>query len=83
MIKGHSLGGDMKDAEPDPTYVHFSLEGQTVDALELTLEHLCRALDRPMSWKWVLIGIHSALYGSFVLALASTDGAAALSQEHE
>lgn len=74
---------DVKDTEPDPDHVYLSLEEQTIDALELTLEHLQRAPDRPMSWKWVIIGIHSAVHGSFVLALEGTDGAAPLIPEHE
>jgi hypothetical protein len=74
---------DVKDSKPDPNFVYFSPEGQTIDALELTLEHLRRTLDRPMSWKSVLLGIHAAVHGSLVLAVEGTDGAAVLTPEHE
>jgi hypothetical protein len=57
------------------TRVSFWLDDQTVDALEMTLEHLRRAPSRPMSWKWVIIGIHTALHGCFGLALRRSDGA--------
>jgi hypothetical protein len=71
------------ETPPDPLHVHFDLEGQLTDALELTIEHLRRLPDRPMSWKWVLIGMHTALQCSFGLALERTDGAQLLVPEQE
>jgi hypothetical protein len=65
----------MVDPSDRQDRVYFWLDSQTVDALELTLEHLRRALTRPMSWKWVIIGIHTALHGSFGLVLRRSDGA--------
>lgn len=63
--------------------VYFSLEGQIVDALELTLEALRRVPSRMASWKWVVIGIHAALQGSFAVVLQRTDGAQVLIPEQE
>jgi hypothetical protein len=63
--------------------IYFTLDDHTVDALELTLDHLRRAPTRPMSWKWVLIGIHTALHGSFGLVLRRSDGAQLLVPKQE
>lgn len=74
---------DVRNTQPPSIHLRFDLEGQTVDGLELTLEHLRRASDRPMSWKWVVIGMHAALHGSFGVALRRTDGAQLLPPEQE
>lgn len=66
-----------------PTAVSFGLKDQTVDALELTLESLCRVPDRPAAWKRVILGIHDALHGSFGLVLERTDGAQLLIPDQE
>jgi hypothetical protein len=71
------------DSPHDPTRVVFDLAGQTVDALELVLEHLRRVPARAMSWKWALIGMHAALQGSFGLVLRRTDGAQLLVPDQE
>ncbi len=71
------------DAPDDPTRVVFDIAGQTVDALELVLEHLQRVPARAMSWKWALIGMHAALQGSFGLVLRRTDGAQLLIPDQE
>lgn len=71
------------EAPEDLSRVVFDLAGQTVDALELVLEHLQRVPARPMSWKWALIGMHAALHGSFGLRLARSDGAQLLVPDQE
>lgn len=63
--------------------VYFSLESQTVDALEITLESLQRVPGREASWKWVVVGMHAALHGSFCLVLERTDGAQLLVADQE
>ncbi len=74
---------DLKDAQPPSTRLYFDLDEQTVDALELTLDHLRRAPGRPLSWKWVVVGMHAALHGSFGLALRRTEGAQLLPRWQE
>jgi hypothetical protein len=49
----------------------------------LTLEHLDRVLERPVSWKWVVVGLHSAFHGAFCLVLRRSDGAQLLPKKQE
>ncbi len=58
---------------PSP-FVAFGLNEQILDAMEVTLEHVGRAADRPMSWKWVIIGIRATLHGAFYVALRGSSG---------
>lgn len=87
VIRGTPVSGEeIKKilAMPQPKgRLYFQLDTQTVDALELVLEHLQRVPDRPMSWKWVVIGLHAALQGSFGLVLRRTDGAQLLIHRQE
>jgi hypothetical protein len=56
-------------------YVSFDIETHTIDALQLILEKLRQALERPTAWKWAVVGLHSAMHGGFALVLRRTDGA--------
>jgi hypothetical protein len=66
----------------DP-WVSFDIETHTVDALELVLEKLRQAHDRPSAWKWVVVGLHSAMHGGLALVLRRSDGAQLLPRKLE
>ncbi len=69
------------ESQPSLTHLHFGPDDQTVDGLRLALDYLRQLPAKPPAWKWVVIGIHTALQGALVLALSGTDGAGALIQE--
>ncbi|CAN5706651.1 hypothetical protein BH09CHL1_BH09CHL1_10620 [soil metagenome] len=56
-------------------YASFDIESHTINALELILEKLRQAIEQPASWKWVVVGLHSAMHGGFALVLRRSDGA--------
>lgn len=62
---------------------YFSLQNQIPDALRLAYSALIELPQRELSWKWVIIGIHSALQGSFAQALSRSDGIQVLSKAQE
>lgn len=73
----------MAGSEQFDFYASFDIETHTIDALELILEKLRQALDRPTAWKWVAVGLHSALHGAFALVLRRSDGAQLLPKKLE
>src|SRR6478735_2934235 len=64
-------------------YALFDIETHTIDALELVLEKMRQARERPTSWKWVVIGLHTAMHGGFALVLRRSDGAQLLDKKRE
>lgn len=66
----------------DP-YARFDIEEHTIDALELILEKMRQAKERPAAWKWVVVGLHSAMHGGFALVLRRSDGAQLLPKKLE
>lgn len=71
------------EGEPFDFYASFDIETHTIDALELILEKLQQTLERPTAWKWVVIGLHSAMHGGFALVLRRSDGAQLLPKKLE
>jgi len=45
----------------------------SIDYLEMSVRSLIESEHNPYSWKWVVLGIHGALYGFGVCAVAGTD----------
>lgn len=58
----------------DP-WASFDIESHTIDALGLVAEKLQQARFRSSAWKWVVVGLHSAMHGGFALVLRRSDGA--------
>lgn len=63
--------------------VGFNTEEHVIDALELVLEKLQESRAKPMAWKWVVIGMHTAFHGGFVLVLRRSDGIQLLPEKKE
>jgi hypothetical protein len=72
-----------KQAEEFEPWASFDLEVHTIDALELILEKLQQTRTRPSAWKWVVVGLHSAMHGGFALVLRRSDGAQLLPKKLE
>lgn len=72
-----------EEADKLETWATFDIETHTIDALELTLQKLQQALARPTAWKWVVVGLHSAMHGGFALVLRRADGAQLLPKKLE
>jgi hypothetical protein len=70
------MTGQLSEYELD---AHFDIEEHTeehtIDALELILEKMRQARERPTAWKWVVVGLHSAMHGGFALVLQQSHGA--------
>ena len=59
--------------KPNAKYLRLTEEGNAVDYLESACAALQRTSRDPLAWKWVLIGIHGALYGFAICALKGSD----------
>src|SRR6476660_7324845 len=84
MINCLNWGYGMNDKSQNvELYVSFDIETHVVDALELVLEKLRQATQHPTAWKWVVVGLHSAMLGGFALVLRRSDGAQLLPKKLE
>jgi hypothetical protein len=63
----------MPTGKPSAKYVRFSERENALDYLEKACAALQRIHRRPEEWKWVVIGIHGALYGFAICVLRGTN----------
>jgi hypothetical protein len=56
-----------------PKFITFTTETNAVDYLERAGEFIAQAESNPKAWKWVILCLHSALYGFAIAACKGTD----------
>ena len=65
----------MPKGRPRAKYVRLSEEANALDYLEKAYSALQQVQRRPEEWKWVVVGLHGALYGFAICVLQGTDPA--------
>lgn len=63
----------MPKGKPTAQYVRFNEKENALDYLQKAYESLQRLPRKPQEWKWIVIGLHGALYGFAVSVLAGSD----------
>jgi hypothetical protein len=63
----------MPKGKPTARWVRFSEEQNALDYLEKVYESLTRVQRRPQEWKWIVVGLHGALYGFAICVLKGTN----------
>jgi hypothetical protein len=63
----------MPSGQPSAKYLRLTEEANALDYLEKAYAALQRVPRRPEEWKWVVIGLHGALYGFAVCTLKGTN----------
>jgi hypothetical protein len=63
----------MAKGKPLAKYVRLSEGGNALDYLEKAYAALQGVQHRPEEWKWVVIGLHGALYGFAICALQGSN----------
>ena len=63
----------MVKGKPNAKYVRFTEELNALDYLEAAYDAIRRVPRDRTAWKWVVIGLHGALYGFAICALKGTD----------
>jgi hypothetical protein len=63
----------MPKGRPNAKHIRFTEEENALDYLERAYEALQRLRRQPQQWKWVIIGIHGALYGLAICVLKGTN----------
>jgi hypothetical protein len=61
-----------EESEIEEKWISFKEETNALDYLRRTCQFIRETEDRPRSWKWVMIGLHGALYGFAVSACHGT-----------
>jgi hypothetical protein len=61
-------------------YLAFDEIENVMTSLELVMLLASQAANKPMCWKWIIIGIHSGLQGAMVCALADSSGTSVLTE---
>jgi len=56
-----------------PKFISFTTETNALDYLERAGEFIDQVESNPKAWKWVILCLHSALYGFAIAACKSTD----------
>ena len=56
-----------------PKFIRFTTETNALDYLERAGEFIAQVESNPRAWKWVILCLHSALYGFAISACKSTD----------
>lgn len=56
-----------------PRYVQFTATSNALDYLHRACKYIHETERNPLSWKWVVIAMHGALYGFAVCALKGTN----------
>jgi hypothetical protein len=59
--------------ELQPKFISFTTETNALDYLERAGEFIDQVESNPKAWKWVILCLHSALYGFAIAACKSTD----------
>jgi hypothetical protein len=59
-------------------YVRFNEFTDAICSVQLVAELAQSVKQRPLLWKWIIIGAHNALQGAMVCALSESDGTGAL-----
>ncbi|HEC65640.1 MAG TPA: hypothetical protein ENI23_10110 [bacterium] len=55
-------------------YLRLTEETNALDCLERAYYYICQIDKDTMAWKWVIIGLHGALYGFAISACRQTNG---------
>ena len=63
------------------TWLSTDLYEEVISGLHLAVENTRAAAEHPYPWKWVILGLHSALQAIMVLALQSSNGLRALKDD--
>jgi hypothetical protein len=63
----------MPKGKPTTKHIHFTEEQNALDYLQKAYEAIRRLPRDRSAWKWVVIGIHGALYGFAICAIKGTD----------
>lgn len=63
----------MKEQAPIEKWLRLSEEKNAIDYLEKAAFFIKSAAENYINWKWVLIGLHGALYGFAIAACQGTD----------
>jgi hypothetical protein len=59
-------------SQSDKNYLRFDEKSNTYDSLEKLNLFLSKVKNEPNFWKWTIIALHNALYGSMILSLQGT-----------
>jgi hypothetical protein len=73
QLSAGPLGGNLKMARPIARYIRLTEETNALDYLKQAGEHIERTEEDSSAWKWVVLCLHSALYGFAICTVHGTD----------
>lgn len=63
-------------------WIRFDEQTNALDYLEKTYQFIQTVEDQPKNWKWVVLSLHSAIYGFAISACRGTDSSSVLFTNH-